>query len=316
MTNTKTTSLDSIFDITYGSQLDLNKLEIDLKNGVNFISRSRENLGVKTKVKKISNKTIFKKGSISVTLGGSYLLSAFVQQNDFYTGQNVKVLSSKIKLTDAEKKFYCYVISHNRFRYTSHGREANKTLDYLPVPTVDSIPSWVNKTKIKIPSKKSLFDKKLTINTEKWEYFYYKDIFDIKKGITPKNKESGKTNLISATSLNNGVSKQIKSDKNPYIGGKITVSSNGAVGDAFYQKNNFFATGDVNILMPKFNLNPYIAMFLNTVISKEQFRFNYGRKWGKEKMLTHKIKLPVKDKLPDWQFMEDYIKSLEFSSNL
>jgi hypothetical protein len=49
----------------------------------------------------------------------------------------------------------------------------------------------------------------------------------------------------------------------------------------------------VNILIPKFNLTPFIAMFLNTAIKKEQFRFNYGRKWGKEKMLNHKIKLPI-----------------------
>lgn len=46
-----TVPLSSIFDIVYGSQLDLNKLVVDLNNGVNFISRSRENLGVYTKIK-------------------------------------------------------------------------------------------------------------------------------------------------------------------------------------------------------------------------------------------------------------------------
>ena len=75
-----TVPLGEVFDIVYGSQLDLNKLEVDLENGINFISRSRENLGLQTKVKKIENKTLFKKGSITVTLGGSYLLSAFVQK--------------------------------------------------------------------------------------------------------------------------------------------------------------------------------------------------------------------------------------------
>ncbi|CAC9996100.1 hypothetical protein [uncultured Gammaproteobacteria bacterium] len=46
--------------------VEKNHLEIDLKNGINFISRSRENLGVQTKIKKLSNKTLFKKGSITV----------------------------------------------------------------------------------------------------------------------------------------------------------------------------------------------------------------------------------------------------------
>ena len=54
------------------------------------------------------------------------------------------------------KMFYCYAIEHNRFRYTSHGREANKTLDELLVPSIDNIPSWVNSTKIAQPSKQSL----------------------------------------------------------------------------------------------------------------------------------------------------------------
>ncbi|ORU92385.1 MAG: hypothetical protein A6F72_04765 [Cycloclasticus sp. symbiont of Poecilosclerida sp. N] len=96
----------------------------------------------------------------------------------------------------------------------------------------------------------------------------------------------------------------------------ITAYSNGAVGDAFYQNKDFFATGDVNILTPKFKMTSYIAIFLNTVIKKEQFRFNYGRKWGKNKMLKHKIKPPTTNNQPDWQFMEYYIKSLPYSKSL
>lgn len=312
-----TVALSDIFNIEYGSQLDFNKLEINLENGINFISRSRENLGVYTKIKNIPNKELFKKGSITVTLGGSYLLSSFVQKEDFYTAQNIKVLTPKLPLTDLQKKFYCYAIEHNRFRYTSHGREANKTLNDLLVPSIDSIPSWVNTTKIKIPNNQAVLNKKFELNATKWKYFVYSDIFDIKKGKVPRNQSDGNTFLISATGSNNGVSKTISSQSIANNKGLITVSSNGAVGDAFYQNKDFFATGDVNILIPKFNLTPFIAMFLNTAIKKEQFRFNYGRKWGKEKMLNHKIKLPIdKNNQPDWQFMEDYIKSLPYSKSL
>lgn len=309
--------LNTIFDVVYGSQLDLNKLEIDLENGINFVSRSRENLGVQTKIKKITNKLLFKKGSITVTLGGSYLLSSFVQQEDFYTGQNVKVLTPKQSLTDIEKKFYCYIIEHNRFRFTSHGREANKTLDDLLVPSLNSVPNWINNTKIINPKKQPLINKSYDLNVKNWQYFLFQDYFEIKKGITPKNKTDGYISLVSATSMNNGVSKKVTSKSAPNMKNVITVSSNGAVGDAFYQNQDFFATGDINILIPKFDLTAHIAMFLNVVIRKEQFRFNYGRKWGKEKMLNHKIKLPVdKNNQPDWQFMENYIKSLPYSKSL
>ncbi|MCZ9990027.1 hypothetical protein OFR29_09340 [Brachyspira hyodysenteriae] len=67
-------------------------------------------------------------------------------------------------------------------------------------------------------------------------------------------------------------------------------------------------------------LNKYIALFLVTVISKEKYRFNYGRKWGITRMEKTTIKLPAKfinDKYePDWEYMENYIKSLPYSSSI
>ena len=62
-------------------------------------------------------------------------------------------------------------------------------------------------------------------------------------------------------------------------------------------------------------------MFLITLIHREKYRFNYGRKWDKELMESSLIKLPAvkiapNKYEPDWQFMEDYIKSLPYSSCL
>ncbi len=49
----------------------------------------------------------------------------------------------------------------------------------------------------------------------------------------------------------------------------------------------------------------------------EKYRFNYGRKWGIDRMKKSLIKLPVdSDGKPDYKFMEDYIKSLPYSINL
>ena len=321
----KLTKLENIFNIVYGNQLDLNKLDLDSK-GVNFVSRSRGNLGVTAKVKKIANKVPFEKGSITVSLGGTYLLSSFVQQEDFYTGQNIKVLTPKSDLTDKEKQYYCYVIEHNRFRYTSHGREANKTLDELLVPTICSMPEWVKCLEVDIPdidcAEAGLENSHL--DTHNWKYFLYEDIFEIEKLEVSGVTDFEEVNLISASTKNNGVSDRVESE-NYFPANLITVSSNGAVGDAFYQSEKFSVTGDVHVLKLKFNLNPFIALFLTTIIEQEKFRFNYGRKWGERKMLKHKIKLPSKEinisqnkytYIPDWQFMENYIKALPYSSNL
>jgi hypothetical protein len=53
------------------------------------------------------------------------------------------------------------------------------------------------------------------------------------------------------------------------------------------------------------------------LIEKEKYRFAYGRKFGTKRMKITKIKLPITtNSTPDWQFMEDYIKSLNYSKTI
>ena len=130
----------------------------------------------------------------------------------------------------------------------------------------------------------------------------YKLLQAIEKGTTfIKDCDRGSIPLISSTSLNNGTVKFVnKINSKQFSKNLITVSSNGSIGESFYQANPFYATGDVNVLIPKFLLNPYVAMFLNTVIELEKYRFIFGRKQSKTKMLNPKIKLPIiKANYPD-----------------
>jgi hypothetical protein len=73
----------------------------------------------------------------------------------------------------------------------------------------------------------------------------------------------------------------------------------------------------ISIFYVDLKMNVYSAMFLITLIRLEKYRFNYGRKWHKERMEESKISLPVDDKRkPDWDFIEEYIKSLKYSAFL
>ena len=133
--------------------------------------------------------------------------------------------------------------------------------------------------------------------------------------------QDGDIPYIGAIDSNNGISAYISNDEHLHQENTITVSYNGSIAEAFYQTTKFWATDDVNVLYPKFTLNRYIAMFLITLIHREKYRFNYGRKWDKELMEASLIKLPAvkiapNEYEPDWQFMEDYIKSLPYSSCL
>lgn len=126
----------------------------------------------------------------------------------------------------------------------------------------------------------------------------------------------GGTPYIGSSDGNNGLTALI-GQQPLHEGNTISLSYNGSVGEAFYQPKDFWATDDVNVLYPRFKINSAIALFICTLIRKEKYRYNYGRKWTLEKMNKSTIKLPVKhDGSPDFNFMENYIKSLPCSSQI
>lgn len=338
--------LYKIFDIRYGNQFDLNKMELsdDPANEVNFVSRSSQNLGVVAKVSRMDEVEPFEPGLITVTLGGSYLLSSFIQPNFFYTGQNVKVLKPLRQMGFNEKLFYCKAIEANRYKYTSHGREANATLNTLLVPS--SMPkefSVVNGDDILLKDYSAkMIEDDLELDINGWKPFKYggkNGIFDIRNGYynkKPEHTEEGLIPFIGATEFNNGVTdyyslfdiensnkdeKSVEHDLEFKIfpGNCITVNNNGTnIGNAFYQDKDFTCSHDVNVLYLKdVELNKNIALFLCSVIQLEKYRWAYGRKWRPSRMPESEIRLPVVDSgQPNWIFMERYIKSLPYSSSI
>lgn len=309
--------LKDLFHIEYGNQLDKNKLT-ECPSGTNFVSRTSSNLGVDTKVAPIEGVAPYEAGAITATLGGTYLLSTFVQPEPFYTGQNIKVLRPLKPMSFNEKVFYCLAISKNRFRYTSHGREANKTFDDILVPPFSDLPNWVNGISIDPPDKSSVSTDNISLCVENWADFRYDDLFEIKKGrrLTKAKMEAGDTPFIGAIDSDNGHRQYVSAAPN-HNGNTITVAYNGSVGEAFYQPEPFWASDDVNVLYPKFKMSPFAAMFLCTLIRQERFRFNYGRKWHLGRMNDTIIKLPkAADGQPDWEYVEAYVKTLPFSVSL
>lgn len=151
------------------------------------------------------------------------------------------------------------------------------------------------------------------MNTSGWKNFAYSEIFYIEKGkrLVKADMIPGDINYIGATDRNNGVTAHIANNAHIFAGNKITVSYNGSIAEAFYQQDPFWASDDINVLsLKKGRLNKNIAIFLTTIINKEKYRFNYGRKWDKQLMLQSTIKLPVNESgTPDWDFMESFVAS-------
>lgn len=158
------------------------------------------------------------------------------------------------------------------------------------------------------------------LKVEEWKEFRLDELFDIEVGKGPSskfaNENAGNTPFISATANNNGVTSFTEYEPT-HENNTITVSRNGSIGESFYQPTPFCATADVGVLNPRFENNQYISIFIATILKRERYKYNYGRKWNSGRMNNTIIKLPsTKEGNPDWKWMENYIKTLKFSGEV
>lgn len=305
------------FDIIYGqgeynSKRDL----VPIENGIPLISSKGIDQGIygyfdiKPEYKHV----------ISVPRTGT-ICYAFYQGEECCIDDNCLVMIPKKELSIQEMIYFVMLVRKEGYKYV-YGRQV--TPERLGNTITPNLPQWVNKISTEISmTKKPFHEQKLKLTDRQWKSFRYDGdlLFSVEKGSNIRVREivpNGKTPLISALKHNNGLSGMVDADPQ-YDSNMIAVIGNGnaGVGEAFYQPFPFCATMDVNILKTKFKLNEFIAMFLICLIRKERYRYNFGRKWNPSRMKESIIMLPItSDGKPDWQFMEDYIKSLPYSSNL
>lgn len=308
--------VQDLFDVKYGINLEFYKMKPD-KKGIPFISRQAKNNGMAGRVKIIEGIKPNPANTISVSCGGS-VMESFLQEEPYYSGFHILYLVPKKKMTRNELLYYCMVLRSNKYRY-NYGRQANKTLSTISIPTPSDIPQWVNKIKIPdTPTKEPHNKTQKSLEDRRWRWFSYDDVFQVSTSKDPLEKDlkPGNTPYISSIDKNNGARIFVKR-KGSHQENTITLARNGSVGSAFYQCMSYCASPDDIRILSTPHINIYTGMFLVSLIKMEKYRFNYGRKWGTERIKKSKIKLPVnKRDEPDWKFMEAYIKGLPYSKNL
>lgn len=152
------------------------------------------------------------------------------------------------------------------------------------------------------------------VDTEGWGKFAIQDLFEVVKGkrLTKADMREGNIKFIGASSVNNGITAFIANNEHLHPANTITLSYNGSVGEAFYQDEKFWASDDVNVLYPRFELNKYIAMFMIPLLKRAGQQYAFIDKWKKEDMEKDFILLPVDEKgNPDFVYMEQYMKCVE-----
>lgn len=304
--------LKDLFTIKYGQKEYHSKNHLDeVKKGIPLISSKGSNRGIygyfdiEPKFKNV----------ISVPSSGT-ICKAYYQEDDCCIDDNCLVLTPKKKLTKNEMIYISLLIREERFKYM-YGRQVTPLR--LGNTEIKKIPDWVNKNNKIDYSKISqpLLNKNLSLDKVKWESFSIQELFEIKKGerLTKENRTDGKIPLITATSENNGVVEFIDfenfKDSKKVFENEITVDM---FFNVFFHQYKYFSDDNVHTLIPKFKNNKYISLFLVTVLHKLQKKYNYGRQVRISRLKNEIISLPVKKKgFPDWNFMEEYMKTINYS---
>lgn len=250
--------------------------------------------------------------------------------NCFYHGYQFKCDDNIIVVQNEHLNYYvgtfiACIITNDRYKF-SYGRQYRQADYYehmikLPRskngnPDWDYMENFIKHLKYKKITTRNISDKE-QLNTKEWKDFLLNDYFDIMPGIYhyPDEYSFGNTPYVSASNENNGIKEYI--DLEPDFKGNCIVT--GKVGcTAFYQQDDFCATSDVNIFVPKFKLNQYIGLFIVSVINfSENYKWSYGRQCrsGDSKQIV--IKLPCsKNGSPDWDYMTEYIKLLPYGDRI
>lgn len=306
--------ISDLFKVEYGQRIYHSKSFLDGKTGkIPLISSGKNEHGF---YGFFDIEPVYK-NVISVTNTGS-VGWAFYHNYSCCIDDNCLVLIPKTKISDQQMIYISMLINKDKYRYM-YGRQVTPArIENIELP---NIPNFVNKKEFPNvdEAKKSVSNKKFSFDISKGKRFLIKDLFEVSgTKTTPKKKleeiGEGKYPYITTQSTNNGVEDfyNFYTEK-----GNMMVIDSAVAGFCSYQGENFSASDHVEKLSPKFELNKYIGLFLQTIINFEQFRYSYGKKFNQEKIRNTKIKLPVDSKSnPDWQFMEDYMKSLPYSASI
>lgn len=166
----------------------------------------------------------------------------------------------------------------------------------------------------------------LELSDRKWAEFKVGDIFDFTRGkrITTAfaSENLGDIAVIAGGEQNNGILCYLdEACKTTRIlkDSCITVAAYGTAGCVHYHGYKCFIDDKaiaLNISNKAFD-NRQVNLFMVAILSQLQSRYSYGRGVTVDRYSGEIIHLPVDDNgQPDYDFMEQYIKSLPFSKVL
>ena len=132
-------------------------------------------------------------------------------------------------------------------------------------------------------------------------YYPLSKIFDPISGDYHKAEDlpDGDIPLVSCGEGNNGIIRYCSVPNNHIYQNALTVAYNGQPLTTKYHPYQFAAKDDVAVLLPKIPLKNSTLLFVQMMLNREQWRYSYGRKCFKAKLIKMQIYLPLKNNMVD-----------------
>lgn len=151
-------------------------------------------------------------------------------------------------------------------------------------------------------------------DVKEWGEFFIENIAQIISGrdIYEAERVKGNVPYVSSTSNNNGIGYFVENTNETLEANCLSVNRNGSVGYSFYHQYKALFSNDCRKLRLK-DKSPFVGKFISRIITGQKEKYGYGYKMGTGRIKRQKILLPIDKKgLPDYQYMENYIKKLEY----
>ncbi len=156
----------------------------------------------------------------------------------------------------------------------------------------------------------------LNLLDRSWKSFRISDLFEISGTITTHPSKlipDGKTPRVTCAAVNNGLDTTYQNE--PTEKGDVLTIDSATIGFVSYQLRDFIATDHVEKLTRKDGkpLGYYTGLFIKVCIDNSvNGKYGYGYKFSQTRIKKQYILVPIgKDDLPDWAFMEAYMRQLE-----
>lgn len=301
--------------------------ETDSDDGINYITRSKFNNGLKARVVRLDKFKVNPAGTISF---GAENADFFYQTEPYITGNKMYYIDTT-------------ALSERACRFLKSIMEATFTANYsfsdgmipariydecIKLPAApDGAPDWaymesyMANLETKVAESLTMLQaakdaEKKKVDTREWGEFRVGELFDAflsKDDIQPKAIVEGNTPLVSSGKENNGIIACID-NKNARLWEANTLTVD-MFGKVFYQGQPYYAVshGRVNILMPRMPMTKHCMQFIGCAIERVTTdKYAFSEMCTGTKLLKDVILLP-KDETgqPDWAYMEEYMRKVE-----